>query len=52
MSEQKNSKSHSIHTDDPFDIIAIRAKMIFNANVTGLMPITIYYKGKVILKED
>lgn len=52
MDKQKTSKPYSIHTDDPFDILAIRAKMIFHKNVTGLIPTIIRYKGKVVSKED
>lgn len=52
MAKQKTSKPYSIHTDNPFDILAIRAKMNFHKEVTGLIPTTIRYKGKVISKED
>ena len=52
MDKQKSEKQYSIHTDDPFDILAIRAKMNFHESVTGLIPTTIQYKGKVVSKED
>ena len=52
MAKQKTSKPYSIHTDNPFDILAIRAKMNFYKEVTGLIPTTIRYKGKVVSKED
>lgn len=52
MNKQKSEKQYSIHTDDSFDILAIRAKMNFHKNVTGLMPTIIRYKGVVVSKED
>ena len=52
MDKQKSEKQYSIHTDDPFDILAIRAKMIFHKNVTGLIPTVIKYKGVVVSKEN
>lgn len=52
MAKQKTSKPYSIHTDNPFDILAIRAKMNFHKEVTGLIPTTIRYKGKVVSKGD